>query len=92
MKFIPHLIYSAAIIASVWFGCEAYKDARVAHERAETDRAQYYAVSKLYEADKAKHESITAYTNLEAKRTSVQREIRSMVIAEMKKCKKGACK
>lgn len=90
-RFIPHLIFTAGLVASVWLGCEAYKTERAAHEQAETDRAKYYAVSRLYEADRAKQEAITAYTHLEIKRTTVQREIRSMVIAEYRKCKRGKC-
>lgn len=91
MKFIPHTIYTLGIIASVWIGCDAYKNAREAHETAETERAKYYALSKSYDADIAKQESITAYTNLEAKRTTVQLEVREMVIAELRKCRKGKC-
>lgn len=85
MKSLPHLIFTLGAILSVWLGTQAFLQASAEHEKAETVRVQYYAVSKMLDAE-------IAYTNLEIKRTTVQREIRNMVIAEYRKCKKGSCK
>lgn len=85
-------IHGAALCVSMWFMSQAYLEGKRVSEEAETERANLYAVSKMFDADKAKQESIKAYTELETKRTSVQHEIRKIVIAEWKKCKRSGCK
>ena len=81
---IASLIYASGLIACTWVAGQAWLEGKRAHEKAETTRAQYAAVSKMLDAE-------IAYTQLEMKRTTVQREVREMVIAEWRKCKKGKC-
>jgi hypothetical protein len=90
-RIISSLIYASGLVACTWVGGQAWLEGKRAHEEAETVRVQYYATTAQWDATKARFESITAYTNLETKRTTVQSEIRGMVIAEMKKCRKAKC-
>lgn len=92
MKHLPTIIWATGLVVSVWVGAEAYKAERALHERAETDRAQYYAKAAEWNASTARFEAIKASVELEAKRTTVERTVRDMVLAEMRKCKKGSCK
>jgi hypothetical protein len=84
MKLSP-IIYTLGLLLSVFMACNAYRDGKAMAEKAETDRAMYYSLNKMFDAE-------IAYTNLEMKRTTVQREVREMVIAEWKKCNRKGCK
>jgi TfoX/Sxy family transcriptional regulator of competence genes len=47
--------------------------------------------SAYHEKEAQRQKTLQAYIELEAKRTNVQREMRAMIIAELKKCKRGKC-
>jgi hypothetical protein len=66
------------------FAVKHYVDGQV-------DIARYGSQVAYSAAQTAKQETMQDYIDLEAKRTAVQSEVRKIVIAEWKKCKKGKC-
>lgn len=85
------LITSAAFVGAFYVAGDFWLQIAREHEAEETKRVVYYTLAKQFEAEKAEHDKLTAYIELESKRTTVQHEIRKVVIAEYKKCRKGKC-
>ena len=87
-----NLIAGASIVGAVYVAGDCWIKISKEHEAEETKRVVYYTLSEQFKADRVRQETLNAYIQLEAKRTTVQSAIKQIVQAEYKRCKKSkAC-
>lgn len=91
MKLLRAILSGLFLLSSVWIASYYWAETIKANAVEETKQVELIALARMFEADKAKQESIKAYTELEAKRTTVQHAIKQIVLAELKRCRKGKC-
>ena len=91
-RHLTTLIFTTGLVVSVWVAVEGWKVNEAERQRAETVRAEYYAKTAEWNASAARFTAIAAAAELESKRTTVEKEIRGIVLNEYRKCMRGKCK